>query len=785
MRRTVSSALTLLLLIHTGWAHAAEQGKATEAKPAAEKPKDSAEKPKDSAEKPKDSAKAAPKPSERSETKATAERSESKLTPERTEAKPTSKPAEKPAAKSEAPKSEAPGSLPAVDATAEAQELDPRRGRGSRNVEASKPSEAPRAEAETKAKPQPKERTKPAKSSATKGKRTEPDAAQRRLIAQGPTNDDLSAGKDDSELRSLREAELVLFPQPLPGFEPGWSWDLPKPVAPPLAELNAGTPPASRASVVPKEPVATAEWLRGLSMPNLPVRMEERVQRYLAFYRDTPSGRSIARVWARKSGRYALALKSELAKAGLPTDLAWLALIESGYSPTIVSPAGAAGLWQFMPDAGRAYGLTIDRWVDERLDPERATEAACRFLGDLYRRFGSWDLAMAAYNMGHGGLSRSIRKYNTNDFWELARYEASLPWETTLYVPKVLATAIMMANKRTFGLNDIEPDAPERFDTVLVAGGVPLEDIARLSGVPSATLESLNPQYLAGRTPPVAVAAAARSWPVRVPVGKGERVREALAREGPLDERFVPYVVRTGDTVESIAFARGATEAQIRALNSIEPRESLVPGTVLLVPHVEAVRDNAAADNVVVVPPREFEYPGRRRVFYRVVSGDSLGRVAEAFNVSQGDLLLWNALDDSARLHVGLLLQVFVAKDRDLGKVRYIAESKARILVAGSPEFFDYFEGQNGKRRFVLRAKSGDTLAAIGKRYGTTTASMERINRRSRTDTLSAGEAVVVYTERTRPVPGDELYVDARGRAASPRSDSGSGIAAAAVAGED
>lgn len=779
MRRTISRALALSLLIHTAWAGAAEHAKETPAEKAApprEKSKDA-----------KPEGKASAKPAEKSPASAASADPRKGSSPAAEGPPKRSLPAAD-APKGSVPAADAPpkGSLPPVQSLPAADSLDPKRGRGTRSIEVD--SDGTRGESDAKAKPSPKEsRAKASKrsDSAKTSTRAEPDAAKRRQIAQGPTSDDLNAGKDDAELRSLREAELVLFPQPLPGFEPGWSWDLPKSVAPPLPEFNAGAPPASRAALLPKEPVAAADWLRALTMPNLPVRMEERVQRYLAFYRDTSSGRSIARVWAKKSGRYALALKSELAKAGLPTDLTWLSLIESGFSPTIVSPAGAAGLWQFMPDAGRAYGLVIDRWVDERLDPERSTEAACRYLGDLYRRFGSWDLAMAAYNMGHGGLSRSIRKYNTNDFWELARYEASLPWETTLYVPKILATAIVMANKRTFGLSDVEVDSPDRFDTVLVAGGVPLEDIARLSGVPSSTLEALNPQYLAGRTPPVAAQASARSWPVRVPVGKGDKVREALAREGPLDERFVPYVVKTGDTVEAIAFARGATEAQIRALNSIDPRESLVPGTVLLVPVADASRDNVAADNVVVVPPRQFEYAGRRRVFYRVVSGDTLGRVAEAFAVSQGDLLLWNALDDGARLHSGLFLQLFVAIDKDLSKVRYLAESKARILVAGSPEFFDYFEGQNGKRRFVLRAKANDTLAAIGKRYGATTASMERINRRSRTDPIQAGEAVVVYTERARPVPGDDLYVDGRGRAAAPRNDSGSGVAAAVDAADD
>ena len=182
-----------------------------------------------------------------------------------------------------------------------------------------------------------------------------------------------------------------------------------------------------------------AAWLKSLTMPNLPVVLDEFVIKYLRFYRDSPSGKSIARVWAKKSGRYTQAIRAELSRAGVPTDLVWLSMIESGHNPTITSPAGAAGLWQFMPDAGRTYGLTVDRWVDERLDPERSTEAASRYPAILYRRFRwCWELAIASYNMGYGGLARSIRKFNSNDFWELVRYFVpAFLWETTLYVPKI------------------------------------------------------------------------------------------------------------------------------------------------------------------------------------------------------------------------------------------------------------------------------------------------------------------------------------------------------------
>ena len=129
-------------------------------------------------------------------------------------------------------------------------------------------------------------------------------------------------------------------------------------------------------------------------------------------------------------------MRRVLREQGLPEDLIWVSLVESGFDPAIRSPAGAAGLWQLMPDGARIYGLVVDRWIDERLDPERSTDAAARYLADLHRRFGAWELALAAYNMGYGGLLAAIRKYNTNDYWELSRFESGIPFETALYVPR-------------------------------------------------------------------------------------------------------------------------------------------------------------------------------------------------------------------------------------------------------------------------------------------------------------------------------------------------------------
>jgi membrane-bound lytic murein transglycosylase D len=191
----------------------------------------------------------------------------------------------------------------------------------------------------------------------------------------------------------------------------------------------------------------------------------------------------------------------------------------------------------------------------------------------------------------------------------------------------------------------------------------------------------------------------------------------------------------------------------------VAANEVLAPGTVLLVPRVasELEPDPTTTTELVVVPARNLDYPERKRVFYRVVSGDTAAGVATAFRVAPQELADWNALDLQARLEPGMSLQVFVAKNADLSKVLHVPEAHAKILIAGSPEFCDYFEGQNGKKRLTVAAREGDTLTTIGKRYGMTVGQMERVNRRGRSDQVAAGERIIVYTERAKPAPGDTL----------------------------
>ena len=578
----------------------------------------------------------------------------------------------------------------------------------------------------------------------------EPDARARRRVALGLTAEERRVPAPDPELRALHEAEQTMFASRLRGVTPGWSW-LPEP------ELTRGVTELSDTGLPPsvlerpeadegRQLAVDAEWLKSLAMPDLPVRLDERVVQYLKFYRDSEKGRAIAHVWAKKAGRYAPALRAEFSKAGLPKDLIWLSLIESGHNPTIRSSAGALGLWQFIASSARMYGLTVDRWVDERLDPARSTQAAIRFLSDLHQRFGSWELAMAAYNMGYGGMSRAIQKFNTNDFWQLSRYEAGIPWETTLYVPKILAIAIVMNNKRAFGIDHVAPDPPESFDTVLVPPGQSLSDVAAAAKLSESQVQALNPQYLAARTPP---GKREVRWPVRLPPGTGKAAAREMA-EPDQAPSYSAYRVRFGDTLQAIAEDHGTSEDALAKLNGIRAGERLRTGTILLMPKGLAAA-SAVGRRVVAVPPGNFQYTSRDRVFYEVRQGDSLAAIASAFGVTQAELVAWNALDSAARLHAGMVFQVFVDKRRSLDDVRHVVEQEAMVLVTGTQEFYEHHEALNGRTRLVISCKEGDTLASVGKRYGMSVGSMERVNRRSRRDPLSPGDRVVVYAAGTRP----------------------------------
>jgi LysM repeat protein len=210
--------------------------------------------------------------------------------------------------------------------------------------------------------------------------------------------------------------------------------------------------------------------------------------------------------------------------------------------------------------------------------------------------------------------------------------------------------------------------------------------------------------------------------------------------------------VKFGDTIESIATRFRSSEKTLTRINGLDSDEKLHAQTVLLVPHLDpAMKLGRVASEVTVVSSSQFQYVGRKRVFYTVCADDRIEEIAQAFGVTPGEIVTWNAVDPRAKLQSGMTLQIFVPRGSSLDHVRYTEESDTKVLVVGTDEFFDYFEGQKGKKRLLVTVKKGDTLVSIGKRYGMSPGWMERVNRRSRTDELTVGETVVVYAPRGTP----------------------------------
>jgi membrane-bound lytic murein transglycosylase D len=223
---------------------------------------------------------------------------------------------------------------------------------------------------------------------------------------------------------------------------------------------------------------------------DIPIVINGQVERFIEYFQTTH--RKPFALWLQRSGRYIPMMKEVLKQHGLPEDLVYLALIESGFNPKAYSRRRASGPWQFITRTGKKYGLEVDWWIDERRDPEKSTIAAARHLKDLYDQFSCWYLAAAGYNAGAAKISRAIQRYQTEDFWELTKHKY-LKRETRHYVPKMIAAALIAKEPEKYGFTDIVYDEPIRYEKVTVPDATDLKVIARLCEVDYETIKALNP----------------------------------------------------------------------------------------------------------------------------------------------------------------------------------------------------------------------------------------------------------------------------------------------------
>jgi membrane-bound lytic murein transglycosylase D len=548
----------------------------------------------------------------------------------------------------------------------------------------------------------------------------------------------------------LREFELERMPPPS-----GSPWVNERA---PVGSKLEGTP--VKVVKKPSELRPDAPWLDALELPDLPIKWSQRLADYLVFYRDDPRGRAIMESWLVAQGRYRDLIVSHLRKNKLPEDLLYVAMIESSYDPHTLSRAGALGLWQFMPEAAKIYGLRRDRWVDERKDPYRSTIAQMDYFKDLYQRFGDWHIALASFNVGYGGMLRSIARYNTNDYYQLCAYENAVPWETCWYTPKIIATAIVGRNRAAFGFDKVKPATPEAWDDVAVPTSMSLAIIARAAGTTESEIKRLNPHLKQSRTPP-----GEPGYLVRVPAGKKPETARRIAELQSDWDGFDAYVIAHGERLEDVATTYGMSTLSLKRLNGIQHESEVEGGSVLVVPRIsedQRAKNKAKAkaklhtsgldqkDGELLLVPvldKDATIAGKQRVFYRVVSGDSLKTVAAAFALPKAELAKWNGLEPDANLHPRMVLVAWVPDDFDADKRRItlLDESQCVIVTRGSPEHMDLAEARMGRVRTEYVATGKEKLADVAKKFGMGSHDLARINRISYDTTLQKGDKVIVY----------------------------------------
>jgi len=302
---------------------------------------------------------------------------------------------------------------------------------------------------------------------------------------------------------------------------------------------------------------------------DIPIQINASVKSWLDYYQGP--GRESFEITLARAGRYERVMRATLREEGLPEDLVYLSLIESGFKPTAYSRARAAGLWQFVPATARLYGLEMNRWVDERLDPVAATDAAAEYLEDLQREFGDWYLTVAAYNGGPGRVNRAIRRAGSRDFWTLSRLNL-LRRETREYVPKLIAAALLAKQPEQYGLR-ARPHPIAAFDFAYVPDATSLDVVAEAAGVPFEEILALNLHLVRGITPP------GKRYAVRLPAGSARVFAENYAALQPAERvRSVLHTVRRGETLGRIARRYGVRLSSIRAANDGLDPGRLTPG---------------------------------------------------------------------------------------------------------------------------------------------------------------------------------------------------------------
>ena len=440
---------------------------------------------------------------------------------------------------------------------------------------------------------------------------------------------------------------------------------------------------------------------------DIPIVINAKVEQFIQYFQTTV--RNSFSNWLARSEKYIPFMRNHLKENGLPEDLVYMALIESGFNPYAYSRSKASGPWQFIYLTGKRYGLKANWWVDERRDPEKSTIAAAKYLKDLYDMFECWYLAAAGYNAGENKIANAMKRYRTEDFWELTKYRY-LKQETKDYVPQMIAAALIAKEPEKYGFIGIEYQEPLQYEKAEVPSVTDLRLIAKICDITLEELKDLNPELLRWCTPPDSP-----TYQIKIPFGKRELFLKNFEALQPLQRsQFKIYIVKKGDTFARIARFYRVEVEPILEINQLKRTSRLSMGMNLLIP-------------LPIAPDTKPTMMAKKRfnghdpslksdeIIYTIKKGDTLWSIANEMGVNIGALSRWNNLHPEKKLIPG---------------------DKLKIRMINAPDPFEEPIRKKGGKEIIYVVKGGDTLWGIAKKYNITVAEIKTWNH------LSGGDRI-------------------------------------------
>lgn len=486
---------------------------------------------------------------------------------------------------------------------------------------------------------------------------------------------------------------------------------------------------------------------------SVPLVVNNLVQKHIQFF--TNRGRHHMERWLERSGKYFPMIHKIFREEGVPEEMAYLAMIESGLNPVARSWAKALGMWQFIKGTGVRYGLAGNFWYDDRRDFEKATRAAAQHLRDLYADFDDWYLVMSAYNAGAGRVYRAMRRSGSKDFWEMRRF---LPRETRSYVPSYIAVSVIAMNHKEYGF-DVTPADPLDYDYVTVDDCVDLEVLAECAGIEFETLRELNPMLIHRSTPPTV-----KGFQLRVPRSVDKELFQQNYASLPESKKmsWVTHRVKKGETIQSVARHYGVSHQVLAESNGLKARSRLKVGGSVMIPvsrertdiasnlpssmMYDPVEPKAVVRNqsrTVRSAPAAPEIPAdKTRLTYRVKSGDTIGHIAEWYGVRATDIRTWNNLPYNRSIQIGQRLAIWVDKSdaAKLASLDAMTPNQKKPQPKKSVTTAESAADASG----VYVVKSGDSLDKIAREHGVTVQQIQRWNS-LRSSRIMPGDELVVY----------------------------------------